>query len=523
MNLATTRLLILIFSVCFFSGCSPLADSDTPTKIVILAGKKSHGPGEHEYIKSARLIKAMLDQASNVEVYTEIYYDGWPEDPAVLDLADLILTISDGQDGDLFSPVPFMLPERMEVMKKQMARGCGFGVIHFSTFAPDNLAPEILDWSGGYFDWQDETGARNWYSAIKTLDTLVEIATPSHPIANGLAPKFSLKDEYYYQIRFRENDPGLIPLLEVPALKNDLPNSSVVAWAKERENGGRGFSTTMGHFFSNWQDANFRKLMLNGIVWAAGLEVPKTGVEASYFEDRQVTETLYRKTVKGLILTGNDHPAHDWKAKTKVLKDLLEVEKSIHIDVSTDIEALGTYTLSDYDFLLLNYCNWEDSTGLSEGAKKEFVKYLETGGGLMLVHFANGAWNYSLPGAGASDWPEYRNICRRYWDHNDSSGHDVFGKFVVAKTPSTHPITLDMKNFEAQDELYYNQRGEGKINPLLIATSKDNNSLEPMAWTYSYGEGKVFQTVLGHAPESLEVYELQRILRRAALWVSDKL
>ncbi|MEZ4774631.1 MAG: ThuA domain-containing protein [Bacteroidia bacterium] len=521
MNAATSFLLIV--SLSFFSACAGLTGSGEQTKIVILAGKKSHGPGEHEYIKSARLIKAMLDKTEGLNIRTEIYYDGWPEYPKALDNASLILTISDGQDGDLYSPVPFMLPERMEIMKKQMARGCSFGVIHFSTFAPDNLSDEILDWGGGYFDWQDDTGARNWYSAIKTLDTTVTLASPAHPISRGLPNDFRLKDEYYYQIRFRDSDPGLIPILNVPSLKNDLPHSDLVAWAVERENGSRGFSTTMGHFFDNWKNDQFRKLMLNGIVWAAGVEVPANGMDAPFYEDREVTEILYDRTVKGLILTGNDHPAHDWKAKTKVIKSLLEIEKSIYIDVSEDIRDLGVYTLEDYDFILLNYCNWEDSTGLSEKAKKEFVKYLEGGGGLMLIHFANGAWNYSLPGAGASDWPEYRNICRRYWDHNDSSGHDPFGKFVVAKTPSTHPITFEMKNFSTEDELYYNQRGDGKINVILMATSTVKNSLEPMAWTYSYGEGRVFQTVLGHAPESFKEYEFQRILRRAALWTSGKL
>ncbi|MEZ4826366.1 MAG: ThuA domain-containing protein [Bacteroidia bacterium] len=517
---ATTSILI-IFSLSFFLSCA--GGGDSPTKIVILAGKKSHGPGQHEYIKAARLLKAMLDKTPGMDIYTEIHYNGWPEFPKTLDNANLILTISDGQDGELYSPVPFMEPERMDIMKKQMARGCGFGVIHFSTFAPDNLSKEILDWGGGYFDWQDDTGARNWYSAIRTLDTTVTLVSPSHPVSRGLPQDFRLKDEFYYQIRFRDNDPGLVPIASVPALKSELPHSDVVAWAVERENGSRGFSTTMGHYFSNWEDPNFRKLMLNGIVWAAGLDVPEGGMDAPFYDDRQVTDILFHRSVKGLILTGNDHPAHDWKAKTKVLKELLEVEKSIYIDVSEDINDLGVYTLEDYDFLLLNYCNWEDSAGLGESAKKEFVSYLQNGGGLMLIHFANGAWNYSLPGAGASDWPEYRNICRRYWDHNDGSAHDAYGKFIVGRTPSPHPVTQEMETFETEDELYYNQRGDGKINVMLISTSKDKNSLEPLAWTYNYGEGKVFQTVLGHSPESFKPYEFQRILRRAALWASGKL
>ena len=54
-----------------------------------------------------------------------------------------------------------------------------------------------------------------------------------------------------------------------------------VAWATERADGGRGFGFTGGHFHKNWGDDNFRKLVLNAILWTAKVEVPKNGVESS--------------------------------------------------------------------------------------------------------------------------------------------------------------------------------------------------------------------------------------------------
>jgi putative membrane-bound dehydrogenase-like protein len=51
-----------------------------------------------------------------------------------------------------------------------------------------------------------------------------------------------------------------------------------VAWASERPNGGRGFGFTGGHNHWNWGDPNYRKLVLNAIVWAAHGEVPKNGI-----------------------------------------------------------------------------------------------------------------------------------------------------------------------------------------------------------------------------------------------------
>ncbi len=126
------------------------------------------------------------------------HLDGWPQDPATLDDADTIMVISDGRDGDLYSEAPhFASDEHLAQVQKQIDRGCGFCTFHFSTFAPDKYATQILDWSGGYFDWE-ENGQKKWYSAIQVHDTPIEIASPEHPIARGVRP-FSMKEEFYFQ------------------------------------------------------------------------------------------------------------------------------------------------------------------------------------------------------------------------------------------------------------------------------------------------------------------------------------
>src|SRR5690606_22324843 len=51
-----------------------------------------------------------------------------------------------------------------------------------------------------------------------------------------------------------------------------------VAWAAERPDGGRGFGFTGAHFHKNWGDDNFRKVVLNAILWVAKVEVPPNGV-----------------------------------------------------------------------------------------------------------------------------------------------------------------------------------------------------------------------------------------------------
>lgn len=489
-------------------------------KIVILAGAKSHPAGFHEYIKSARLVKAMLEKNGRGKFAVEIFYD-WPDDETALDYADAIVCISDGRDGHLFRDASFLVPERVPVIARQMKRGCGLVTFHFSTFAPDIYGDQVLQWSGGYFDWQDEKGQRNWYSAILNSDTEVIPATPSHPVCRGVKP-FKINEEFYYNIRFPDNRAGWSPVLTVPALNSDKPDGNVVAWAIERKDGSRGFGTTMGHHFANWENDDFRKLVLNGIVWAAGSEVPAGGVNAPFYDDRAVTELLFGKRRKALILTGDNIEAHEWPKTTAALQHLFEDQSPFHIDISTGIEDLGQYSLSDYDLLILNYCNWNHPQPLSDPAKQSFTDYLSSGGGLLILHFSNGAFHSSLPNASATDWPEYRKICRRVWDHSANSAHDAYGTFTVNIRSRSHSITKGVKDFVTTDELYYNQKGSEPIDTLLSARSKDTGKDEPLAWAYQYGNGRVFQTVLGHNAQSYTSDGFRRVLLQAAGWASKK-
>lgn len=226
--------------------------------------------------------------------------------------------------------------------------------------------------------------------------------------------------------------------------------------------------------------------------------------------------------IRALLITGNDHPAHKWQETTPVIRTILEKDSLCKITVSENTGVLSGISASDYDFIILNYCNWEDPAGISEESKKGLIAYLETGGGLMILHFSNGAFHYSLPGAGESDWEEYRKIVHQVWDHHGESTHDPYGEFKVEMTSERHFITEGISGFTTLDELYYNQVGEDEISPLYTAVSAQSRKAEPLAWAYGYENARVFQSLLGHGPDSYKPEEYREILRRAALWLSRK-
>ena len=74
--------------------------------------------------------------------------------------------------------------------------------------------------------------------------------------------------------------------------------SQHVAWAFDRPGGGRGFGFSGGHFHENWADDNFRKVVLNGIVWSANLEVPEDGVNSPTPTEEEMAANMDDKKKK---------------------------------------------------------------------------------------------------------------------------------------------------------------------------------------------------------------------------------
>jgi putative heme-binding domain-containing protein len=205
--------------------------------------------------------------------------------------ADTIVIIADGRDGDNGREAPHIAtPQRVALVDALIRQGCGIVVIHFSTFAPDAVSQYVLDWYGGYFDWETD-GRREWYSDITTTEAQVMPASPKHAILSGVSP-FKLHEEYYYDIRFRHDDAGWTPIWTVDALPATKPKGNVVAWAIERDDGHRAFATTCGHFHDNWKQHDFRKSILNAIAWTAHVEIPAGGVQSTFHTRSEIAAHL---------------------------------------------------------------------------------------------------------------------------------------------------------------------------------------------------------------------------------------
>ncbi len=257
-------------------------------KIVFIAGRPSHGPGEHEHRAGCLLLSSCLKSVPGVT--SVVYSNGWPQDPRVLADAATIVIYSDGGEGH-----PALVEDHLQQLDRLMKKGVGLACIHYATEpTKEKGEKEFLDWIGGAFEVNWSVNP-HWDADFKKL--------PEHPVARGVEP-FSVRDEWYFHLRFRDGMKGVTSLLSAvpdqsttnrkdgPHEGNDAMREAVrrqepqtVAWVCTRPDGGRGFGFTGAHFHKNWGNDNFRKLVLNAIVWTAKVEVPNHGVESKITGD----------------------------------------------------------------------------------------------------------------------------------------------------------------------------------------------------------------------------------------------
>jgi type 1 glutamine amidotransferase len=263
---------LLAFLTCQFCLTARAEEPAKPKKIVLIAGKKSHGPGVHEYEKDVKLLRHCLATSPNAKtVKAESYFDGWPQDAKTLDDADAIVLLSDGLDNQYpIQQHPFLKDDHLQVIERQIRRGCGLVIIHWPLWVPSQVGQEkFMPWLGGFCDYQNRPGPG-------MSDKVDWSRQMEHPIVRGVRP-FTFQDEYYGNVRFLGEDPRFTPILPFVG----KPKATVWAWAWNREDGGRSFAFIGGHPHKNWEIPELRKTVLNAMLWAAKEEVPAGGVDST--------------------------------------------------------------------------------------------------------------------------------------------------------------------------------------------------------------------------------------------------
>lgn len=228
------------------------------TKILLLATPPDHPYGTHMYREGCEILARCLRQNSGVEAVVSV---GWPTDPKMLEGVRAIALYS--------GPGDFVLRgDHRQKFEELISQGVGFSAVHWSTGAMPDRAEQYKSCLGGYFMGK---------FGLNTTTTTLERLANDHPICRGW-DDFELLDEIYL-------NPELMPYTQaiakvrVPDRGGSVPKDHTVAWACERPDsqGGRSFGCTLGHFHSLFGIEDLRRLLVNGILWTAHVEIPARG------------------------------------------------------------------------------------------------------------------------------------------------------------------------------------------------------------------------------------------------------
>ena len=254
-----------IVIVCLLPFGASATEPGGEKKIVLIGHELDHAWGTHMYLPTCKLQAKCLEQTPGVHA---VISDGWPKNKNVLAGVDAIVLYSSpgGEillDGDQAAEV-----------NQLMKRGVGLVCIHWAT----GLKKENEERLGE--TWMGLLGGM-WihFVGLKVDDSNLRQLNPEHPVCNGW-DEYDLNDEFYLNTQVA---PGAETLLEVEVDGQQVP----VAWTFERpvSSGGRSFGTTLGHFHRNFGIEAFRRMIVNGILWAAHVQLPLGGAPVAVSEE----------------------------------------------------------------------------------------------------------------------------------------------------------------------------------------------------------------------------------------------
>ena len=283
--------------LCFvlLSSCGWLfAQKEVPTKVIyFMAGVKDHaGPSRHETEKDLLVLQHCVDSISNikgVKIVTRFIYKRTALD--INDLKDaaaiIIESSAEGSSKERVDPLFPPSPENRRIYTKEVQdylnqvdslhkRGMGVVVLHWAVAATHQRAANLYrSWfGGGFVEGYSHNPLGMW--------TVTPIASgKKHPIMRGVGP-WSYKDEIFSRFLVIPQDPHRTDLLmgEAPKTNQGKVAPRCITWAYE-DSLSRGLIYGGMDYHSALLNDDYRRFLLNSIMWAAGIEVPKEGVKSN--------------------------------------------------------------------------------------------------------------------------------------------------------------------------------------------------------------------------------------------------
>ncbi|MEP4078198.1 ThuA domain-containing protein [Haloferula sp.] len=282
--------LATILAMTAMTSMPAVCDEDTPKKIVFIAGAKSHSSGDHEFRAGCMLLAKALNEQSGLPVKAEVVGTKWGKDKSVMDGVDAVVVYCDATKA---------IKNDLEFLDGLAKKGVGLMFMHYAVHPSAKVGEKYYrPWIGGAMEnnWSVNP---HWLAELKVM--------PDHEISEGVPETFESFDEFYYNMRFLEDRTKVLDLVTaIPERERmrkyinmwdwhgaeGMGKPQTLMWGREREDGGRGVGFTGGHYHRNWALDGFRTVVLNAIVWTAGMKVPEGGVKSDKVTEDALNENL---------------------------------------------------------------------------------------------------------------------------------------------------------------------------------------------------------------------------------------
>lgn len=218
------------------AGAPEPPEKTRPIRVVLVAGPKDHGAGEHDYPAWQKAWKELLAAGDKIEVVTAWE---WPAKEE-FQKADVMVFYQRG-DWDA---------KRATDIDAFLERGGGLVYVHWAVDGRKD-APGFAR----------RIGLASGLPGIKFRHGPLDLTFHKHPIARNFA-KLHLVDESYWMLQ------GKLPKDRVIATAVEEKEPRPLFWTTEPGKG-RVFVSIPGHYSWTFDDPLFRVLLLRGIAWTA--------------------------------------------------------------------------------------------------------------------------------------------------------------------------------------------------------------------------------------------------------------
>ena len=220
-----------------------------------------------------------------------------------------------------------------------------------------------------------------------------------------------------------------------------------------------------------------------------------------------------------LLLSGGQREHHGYRDQAYALARTLEETGNYRVTIVEDAGVLESSSLGKYDMIILTADRRDDEFKFSQAQQRALLDFVKAGHGFVSIHGADNA---------AKDWlPEWREMLGGVFTHVGlPDGKVKKGSYTVRIADSSSPVARGLSDFPLKDELYYQMQMQPDVRP--IATVDHEGGTWPVAWTRTFGSGRVFHTPLGHrdfGPDKVDPLRdpnLARLLLQGIDWAAGR-